>query len=159
MTCTIASDGSERCIPHQNEYEAPYPAIKRSLLSAIQTLFQEGCTDFYVNCENGIPLWAAECICLLKKTEAVRLHIAVPFEEQSAFWNEDVRDRYFRLHRLADSITFVHTRYAETCYHDTDAFMTEHSDLVLVFGSPSPDLYITDYARNEGIQVKYASYT
>lgn len=82
MICTIISDGSELDRNCRNEKEKPYPEIKGRLRETIWKLFCEGYTEFYVNCEYGIPLWTAEIITALKLYNDIVLNIVVPFEEQ-----------------------------------------------------------------------------
>ena len=117
----------------------------------------EGYTDFYINCENGIPLWSAEIICALKRYNNIHLHIVVlvPYENQCINWSEDLRDRYYSVHKKADSITFVNTGYQSDCYNEADEIMVVESDMLIVFGSKPDKLYATQYAKNMDITIRY----
>ncbi len=77
MNCTIISTGFENRLTCKNEYEKPYPEMKQILRETIWKAYCSGYTDFYVNCEHGIPLWAAEIICALKLYNNIKLHIII----------------------------------------------------------------------------------
>lgn len=155
MTCTIISDKSEIKTEMKNEHEEPYLTIKRRLREIIWNEFCGGTADFYVNCEYGIPLWAAEIICALKKYNDIRLHIVVPYEEQALNWTEEQRDRYYFLHEHSDSVTFACYGFEPDCYQTADRIMAENSDKVLIFGSPEDRLYIAGYAVENGVAIRF----
>lgn len=155
MTCTFSCTQTDVNWFHQNEFEPKISQLKKEIIKMLRLLIDSGYTDFYVNCEYGIPLWTAELICLLKKTDQIFLHIAVPYEEQCSNWPEAFRDRYFRLHTLADTVTFVNKQYAKDCYQKTDAFMADKSNLIVVFGNPVNKSYIAEYSQNTGITAEF----
>ena len=132
MTCTIISKGNE-ITQSQNEHEPPYPQIKEKLRRKIWELYGKGYTDFYLNCEYGVPLWAAEIICEMKEHDNIGLHIVTPYENQSLKWTEENRDRYYNIHRLSDDVHMISTHYYDGCYDDADKYMSDRSDLLLVF--------------------------
>lgn len=134
MICSIISDGTEVRPANKNEFEEPYASIKKSLLDTIWKACLTGYTDFYVNCEHGIPLWAAETICALKLYSDIRLYIVVPFEEQCREWSEDTRGRYYTVHQKADGVFFADLHFSADCYFKADRMMIDKSDAVLLFG-------------------------
>lgn len=155
MTCTIISNRAELQLECKNEHEPPYGTIKFELYQIIMSLFTQGYDTFYLNCEYGIPLWAAEIICALKANHNIKLHIAVPYEEQSTNWVEEHRDRYFKVHGLADSVTIVNTQYHSDCYYEADTFMLENSDLLYVFGNSANTLESVRTAKELGVDILY----
>ncbi len=62
MICTITANGSELELKESLRDAAIIKTQK-----AICCLIADGYTEFYINCEYGAPLWAAEFICSLKK--------------------------------------------------------------------------------------------
>lgn len=134
MIYTITSTGDEKEFVLKNEYEEPCTTIKQKLRDTIWEAFVNGVDSFYVNCEYGIPLWAAEIICALKKYNNIYLHIVVPYEEQCKDWSEDLRNRYYSVHQKADTVEFVDQQYYSDCYDIADELMAEESDFVCVFG-------------------------
>lgn len=157
MTCTIASDGSEQHWECKNEYEQPYTAIKILLLQKIRQLYTDGYTDFYVNCDQGIPMWAAEMVCALREKccPEMWLHIVIPYEEQCRNWAEDLRDRYYGIHAQADSVTLAASHFSENSYETADMLMAENSDLVLIFGNEAAHSFLAAYAAETSASVSF----
>ena len=105
MTCTIISNREELNIKCKNEEEQPYETIKEKVHDTLKNMILDGCCEFYVNSEKGIPLLAAEDLCSMKNNNPdVRINIVVPYENQSIDWSEELRDRYFSVHEKADSL-------------------------------------------------------
>lgn len=133
MNCAIISTGFESNIKCQNEFERPYTDIKELLVNKIWGLFTEGYTDFYVNCEWGIPLWTAEAVSALKMYNNIGLHIVVPYEEQSVRWSEDRRDRYYTVHAKADTVIFAEKTYSDKSYETADIEMIDGANKAIIF--------------------------
>ena len=108
--------------------------IKVQVWKTVWELYCKGYDSFYVNCDYGTPMWAAEFILNLKAGNKIELHIMTPYEEQTTDWPEELRNRYFAIHEKADSVTLVNTHYYPFCYQETDEEMIARSDLLLVFG-------------------------
>ena len=155
MTCAIISTGEERLLKCKNEYEMPYPEIKAKLREKIWELYCSGCNSFFVNCEYGVPLWAAEIICAMKMYNNIELHIVMPYEEQSINWNEEYRERYYNIHSYADEVYMVGTHYYDNCYSDADRYMIDRSDILLVCGKLCDGLYGVRYAKESRVRRLY----
>lgn len=158
MTCTIISTGEELLTENKNEYEPPYPQIKAELQMLISGLYAQGYDTFYCSGEYGIPLWAAEIIILSEQSCAgLQLHIVMPYEEQAAHWSEELRDRWFRVHEKADSVTLASTRFHPDYYSETDRMMIEKSDLLVICGKETDLPDAARYAEMQGIEIFRAS--
>ncbi|MBQ8296479.1 MAG: DUF1273 family protein [Ruminococcus sp.] len=157
MTYTITSTGSETNLNCRNEHEEPYRSIKKTLLRTIWTAYRSGADSFCVNCEYGIPLWAAEAICALKLYNYISLHIVIPFEEQCRDWSEDLRNRYYAVHEKANSVTFAEKQYSEYCYNTADEIMAQSSNEIIIFGDKKNPLYIAEFSSINHIPVKWIS--
>lgn len=155
MTCTIISSGDEFRTLCWNESEKPFLTIRVKLLEIIWNLYCKGYHSFYVNCDYGIPMWAAEFILNLKAGNPVELHIMTPYEEQTTTWPEELRNRYFAIHAKADSSTLTHTQYDPFCYQETDACMIDKSDMLLIFGEKGSIPPAEEYAQKKGIPIEY----
>lgn len=155
MICTIVSNGVELISAFENEHEPFYRTMIRELDKSLQRIYRKGYDEFWVTCERGIPLWVAERLCLIKTQFDIKLHIAVPYEETATYWPEALRDRYFKIHELADSVSLVNTQWNSQCYHEAERYMLEKSDLLFVFGSPEDKLYAVEVAKSMGINVKF----
>lgn len=146
MTYTISSTGFEKKFTRKNEHEEPYLTIKKQLCNFIWKAYISGVSSFCVNCEYGIPLWAAEIICALKQYNNIRLHIVIPFEEQTTDWGENLRDRYFAIHEKADTVVMASNQYTPNCYNLADEIMAANSDMIFIFAEKLCPLHICSYA-------------
>ncbi|MDE6087328.1 MAG: DUF1273 domain-containing protein [Oscillospiraceae bacterium] len=155
MTCTILSSGDEFRTLCWNESEKPFSTIKAKVWETVWDLYCRGYDNFYVNCDYGTPMWAAEFILNLKAGNEVKLHIMTPYEEQTTDWPEELRNRYFDIHAKADSVTLAHTQYDSFCYQDTDEKMIDESDLLLLFGSENGAPFAEEYAEKKGVPIEY----
>lgn len=158
MTCTILSAGEELLSENKNEYEKPYIQIQAELYVLLDGLYAQGYRSFYLNCEYGIPLWAAEIILAMKRLRGdVELHIVMPFEEQAVRWQEDIRNRYFRVHERADSVTMASRQFHPDCYSQAERLMIDKSDLLVICGSEGALPGAGQYARSQETEVFYAA--
>jgi len=105
-------------------------------------------SDFFTNCERGFPLWAAEAIIASRsfREEPARLHVLIPHEEQARRWSVDERDRYYRVHEAADSVTMLQTSYTDECYENADTFMINRSVMLLTDGGNATT---SEYAKSK----------
>lgn len=154
MNCTIISDGSELKGGCRNEHEKKCLIIKRQLQEVIWQLYCDGYDNFYVNCEYGIPLWSAEIISALKMYNIINLNLVIPYEEQSTDWDESVRDRYFNIHVIADTVTFACTKYESRCYKIADEIMIDECSLLVIFSEQNRKLYAEKYASERNVAIR-----
>lgn len=157
MTCTILSAGKELHTICKNEHEPPLLTIRNRLFELIQSLCMEGFDSFYVNCNYGILLWAAEFIAQLKKCNLIELHIVIPYEEQTTNWPEEFRDRYFAVHAQADSVELAATQFCEDCYTKADRRMIGESDVLIICGKDDSLAAAAEYAESQGVRVGYCA--
>ena len=155
MTCTIVSDGTELQQTCKNEEEKPILQINQNLLGVLESLIFEGYTEFWLNCEYGIPLWAAELICAMRKDYNLKLYIAIPYEEQPLNWCEEYRDRYFSLHEKADKVVLLNKHFHPECYHDAEEHMIKQSDLLCIFGSQTSMPHAVNTAKKLGVKTVF----
>lgn len=72
--------------------------MKLALAQQIMVLRQSGVTSFYVACDPGIGLYAAEIINVLReKDKDLQLFCVAPHEEQATKWTPQLRERYFAM--------------------------------------------------------------
>lgn len=144
MVCSIFSDRQEVNGYYQNEHENDIVNIKIKILNKIWQMFCNGYNEFIVNCEYGIPLWAAEIVIALKLYNNIKLDIIVPYEEQCRNWSEDSRNRYYECHKNADTVKMMNTNYSKECYRASEEFMVSMSNVVLSFGFSNRINYFAD---------------
>lgn len=155
MVCTIVTTGEELKLVCKNESEPPYPQLKAKLREKIWELYCQGYDSFYVNCEYGVPLWAAEIICALKMYNDIELYIVMPYEEQSVNWPEAFRDRYFNVHEASDNVITINYGYCDGCYDEADEYMISLSDTVLVCGDCDENLHSVRFAKESGTNCNF----
>ena len=154
MICTILSAGEELQGNCMNEEEQPMLGAWDRVMTLVQHLIGQGYDSFYLNCEYGAPLWAAEFITMLKNLNRIRLHIVIPYEEQTTNWTEEMRDRYFAVHERADSVEMACTQYQEDCYKITEQRMIDESDLLVICGRDASLPDAAAYAKVQGVEVR-----
>lgn len=155
MVCTIVSDGTELVPYCKNESDEPYSEIKKRLRKAVTELIMNGYNTFYVNCEYGVPLWAAEIICELRLYNKIKLNIVMPYEEQAAGWSDDISERFFDIHASADRVFMVNPKYYDGVYEAADKIMICQSDLVAVFGRKNVKIHAVSCAEESCAAIKY----
>ena len=156
MICTILSDGSELTGAWQNEEEQPTLTVRTRLFTLLQTLLAQGYEEFWLNCEYGVPLWAAEFLLRLRDGNPISVRITIPFEEQSTHWSEEIRDRYFAVHEQADSAVLIGTHFTEDSYAAAGQYKLDRSDALVICGADGslPDAAV--YATGQQTKVMYA---
>lgn len=154
MTCAIITDGSE-LKKFKRESSSFVQNIKKELRTCIFALRVMGCDSFCVNCEYGIPLWAAEIVCEMKRQESIKLHIVMPYEEQAAGWSEKLRRRYFDIHESCDSVRMVDTHYSDSSYAKAEDMLLKSCDMVLICCEKENELYAYGYGEKYGVNHSY----
>ena len=156
--CTVSGNTVHQFSYGQDESYPACVSLKLALTAKIAELCHQGITDFFTNCEHGVPMWAAEAIVAMRNTEGMpkaRVHIVMPYEEQALTWSDNVRERFYNLHAEADSVEILNSRYNDDCYWDTDRFMADHSVMIL-FDEVEPDCgneELLDYAKSKGKKI------
>lgn len=149
--CTISGVSPDKICFGLDEKSTDCMALKFLLLSKIADLNSNGVTDFVCNCEMGISLWAAEIVLSLKKYNAVRLNVIMPFEEQASLWSNEWRERYFKIHEQADCVIILNKHFSDTCYSDCDRFMIDNSNMLLWIGRENSE--IIEYSKEKQKQI------
>lgn len=129
MKCAIITSGDELGLLGNDQRIAE---LKNDLYNYIRVLLLAGYDSFYVNCEYGVPLWAAEMICEMKKERNIKLHLVIPYEEQALCWREDERERYYNVHEHCDSVYMIDYRYNDKCYAKAKDMMLKKCDRALL---------------------------
>ena len=81
-----------------DENEKQCCRMKLELLQRIMELRQQNVTQFFVACDHGIGLYAAEQInVLMERDRDMKLFCTAPHEEQSTKWAPYLRERYFKM--------------------------------------------------------------
>ncbi len=152
------SDGSELNYKCKNEFEEPYITLKSKLTEIIWKLYCANFKEFYLNCEYGIPLWAAEIVLALKKYNDISLQLITPYENQAEHWCEEYRNRYYAIHEKSDSVLMLSTAYYPECYNAANEFMKSRSGLVLYFCEENCHIDLQDNSQIVKITIRSLLY-
>ena len=131
-------------------------ALKAALLEQIEAAVQEGYTRFLTGMAEGVDLFFAEQVLLLKsRGMPIRLEAVVPCPDQCARWIPAQKARYHRIFQACDWAYLVSERYSKDCMMKRNRFMVDHSDRVIaVFdGQPGGTARTVAYAEQRGRQV------
>ena len=153
--CFIVSSGKELTL-HGNEYEEPFVIIQAELKKVLNTLYSAGYRHYIITAEWGIPLWMGEQIIKLRDQHPeIFLTIIVPYEEQAKDWLEYQRDRYFKLHQLADQVILLNTHWSAEAEEEALCYALRMADLLYVFGKPEDSLAAVELAKDLDVLVTY----
>jgi len=92
--------------------------LKNRLMATLETLIQNGCTDFYAGGAVGWDmLCEAAVLALRKKYTGIRLHLILPctFSEQTKAWKDEQKLLLSLIRVFADGEEYVSDRYYNGC--------------------------------------------
>ncbi len=127
--------------PHKFDFpfspdNCEYIAFENKLTDAIFSLPKENCFRFYCGMAMGFDIVAGEIVALLKKTiktSRVELVAVIPFKEQSKGWDEEWKQRYDNLMKIADYHIYISENYSKGCYFKRNRYMVDNSDMVITW--------------------------
>lgn len=140
------NENDERCID-----------LKRRLKDAIiEMITQNGVTHFISGMAIGVDMYAAEIVLELKETYPnISLEAAIPCENQSAKWAEQLRTRYNDILEKCDIRTVLQHSYTADCMHKRNKYMVDNSDWIIAVwnGKPSGTGKTVKYAEECGCNI------
>ncbi len=77
--CAIMAENCQDLNISMDENDKSFIMLRENLKIIIKKYASNGVTDFYTNCEYGIPLLCAEIICGMKKRRKIRLNIKITY--------------------------------------------------------------------------------
>lgn len=121
--------------------------LKLEMLQQIMTLRQSGVTQFYVACDYGVGLYAAEAINILRETDPeLQLYCVMPHEEQATKWAPYLRERYFTMLEKCTLIVPLHKSDTPNSQIETYYYIVDHVDILLA-------VYDTESIPQKGIDL------
>ncbi len=138
LCCAVIGQSPMRFPWGFDEEDVGCNALKLALAQKIMELRQWDVTRFAVVADNGIGLYAGECINALRKTDPdLMLFVVTPHEEQSTKWAPYLRERYFQL--LADCTIMEAASLHRTpdCEYDAYRKIIDYADMVLAVYDPA----------------------
>lgn len=136
--------------------------IKHTMRLQILTLYENGVTDFYTDCEVGASMWGAELVlALMRQHQEIRLFCVLPYEEQAKKWTPELRDRYYVILEKSSGNTLISTHYSDDCYRRCGRYLVNHAGiLIAVYDREAipclePARQLIAYAKKKGRGIIY----
>ena len=146
-------------LPYKDESDPNCATLKRKLFCAAQKHLQPDQTIYLSGMANGVDLWAAEQVILLKNAfpmHDIQLWAVVPYRKQAASWNKALRDRYQDILGEADKVILISEEYTLACMHVHNRRLVDEADhLIAVYdGKQQGGTRETIvYARRKGLDI------
>lgn len=116
--------------------------LKNRLMATLETLIQNGCTDFYAGGAVGWDmLCEAAVLALRKKYTGIRLHLILPctFSEQTKAWKDEQKLLLSLIRVFADGEEYVSDRYYNGCMKRRNEKLVFYADCcVCYYNKKSP---------------------
>ena len=141
LRCAIFGQRTMRFKWGFDEDEEQCRRMKLELLQRVMELRQQNVTQFFVACDHGIGLYAAEQINELRKSAPdLMLFCTVPHEGQATKWAPYLRERYFRMLEDCTSIDCISLQARPDAQLLAYRRIIDRSDMALtVFDSEAPE--------------------
>lgn len=140
-----------------DEEDAWCMELKLVLERQIDLLMEKGVCLFYSGMSQGIDLWCAEIILDRKKRQPhIRLHAAIPCQEQANKWSAQQRERYFGILEGCDEVATMQAYYTSACMAQRNRYLIDHAAYLLAVydGAPKGGIsYAVRYAEALGREI------
>lgn len=126
--------------------------LKLLLSLAINDMQRRGVMRFYTGMAEGVDLWAASYVLLLKAHfPALSLIAVIPHEGQEARFSADNRKLYQEVRAQCDEIVVLNPRYIAGCMQMRNQYMVDRSaHLIAVYnGRGGGTAQTIEYARSK----------
>ena len=124
-------------LPYHGENDPRCGELKRKLFCDAQKHLQSDTTIYLSGMANGVDLWAAEAVILLKNAFPIRniqLWAVVPYMKQAASWPKPEQKRYFDILKDADKVIQISEEYTLSCLHQRNRRLVDEADhLIAVY--------------------------
>ena len=112
--------------------------MKLELAQQIMVLRQQGVTHFFVVCDCGVGLYAAELINVLRDNDPeLMLFCITPYEEQATKWTPELRERYFDMLIKCTHMTAASLHKQPDAQLEAYRTIIRQSDMVLAVYDPA----------------------
>lgn len=145
--------------PEKLPQDAERRMLKSLLYEEIRTAIRDGADTFYSGMAQGVDLWAAEAVLLLRKEYPVRLIAVRPYATHGNELKGSARYRYNMVLNGADETIVLAERYHRGCYAQRNSYMVSHSRrlIAVVFNMRSGTGQTIRMAERMGLEVRRLS--
>jgi len=155
-TCCFTGHRPQKLIYEFDEQHDMCIRLKARLRTDIELKINEGVDTFLCGMALGTDMWCGEIVTELKqKYPHIRLIACIPHAGQEKSWNEDYRERYYRLLDSADKNIVFYDHYIYGCMQKRNRYMADNAAyMIAVFNGSSGGTKSTiDYAMRKGLDI------
>lgn len=142
---------------HRNaEYlNAVQEPVSGNLHAALNSLLDEGVTEFYCGMAQGFDLMAASELLTFRGYYDFRLIAVKPCADQSDTFTSKNKKLYDEILRQCDDVVVLSENYYKGCMQARDRYMVDKSDILLCFlrKSSGGTYYTVQYAKKKGKRI------
>lgn len=132
--------------------------LQTNLEKAIVELIERGVVFFGNGAALGFDQMAAETVLRLKEDYPhIRLVMVLPCppEQQSSYWNDEQKKRYYKILGQADKVRILSPQYTEKCMLDRNRHMVDNSAYLICYlrEQRGGTFYTVNYAERKGLNI------
>lgn len=132
--------------------------LQANLEKTIIDLIERGVVFFGNGGAVGFDALAATAVLKLKeKYPHIRLVMVLPCppEQQSSYWNDEQKKRYYEILRQADKVRILSPRYTDKCMLDRNRHMVDCSAYLICYlrEQRGGTFYTVNYAEKCGLEI------
>lgn len=148
----VACFSGHRNLPHD------CMELQANLEKAIVELIERGVVFFGSGGAVGFDLLAATAVLKLKEDYPhIRLVMVLPCppEQQSSYWNDEQKKRYYEILGQADKVRILSPQYTNKCMHDRNRHMVDCSAYLICYlrQHSGGTFYTVNYAKKRGLDI------
>ena len=146
-------------LPYQSESDIRCIQLKRRLFCEAQKHLQADQTIYLSGMADGVDIWAAEAIIILKNAfpmRDIRLWAIIPYANQSKSWPFEQQQRYREVLAEVDKVIQISEEYNLSCLHQRNRRLVDEADhLIAVYDGKQPGgtRETIVYARKKGLDI------
>ncbi len=122
-----------------SDFNSPPSQVLRDLIkSKILQKINDGYDYFISGMALGVDMMCADIVLELKNDyNSIKLECAIPCENQTQFWPEEQRQKYFEILNRADYINILNKHYSRNCNHIRNQYMVSKSNCLVAIWNGS----------------------
>ena len=119
---------------HRDIPEADITQIYAHLTTLLRELIDNGCTDFYAGGALGFDTIAALIVLQLRgEYPDIKLHLLLPYADQSGAWQQSDCDTYEFIKSHSNSFEYLSKDYYRGCMQARNKALVDKSELVVCY--------------------------
>lgn len=114
-------------------------ALKEILLLQVkQMITHYEVRHFITTMQRGVGTYAAEMVLELRDIFPITLECAIAFEEQTSYWLEDERNRFFSIIERADREVLLQKPFTDGCFRRQNRYLVDQCQFVIAVWNGQP---------------------